>query len=44
MDCLLFVVGLDEEGELILPETDSGSLLTSQAEEEQKEQADLYRP
>ena len=37
-------VDLDEEGELILPETDSGSLPTSQAEEEQKEQADLYRP
>ena len=37
-------VDLDEEGELILPETDSGSLPMSQAEEEQKEQADLYRP
>ena len=37
-------VDLDEEGELILPETDSGSLPTAQAEEEQKEQADLYRP
>ena len=37
-------VDLDEEGELILPETDLGSLPTSQAEEEQKEQADLYRP
>ena len=37
-------VDLDEEGELILPETDFASLPTSQVEEEPSEPADLYQP
>ena len=37
-------VDLDEEGELILPETDFASLPMSQVEEEPSEQADLYQP
>ena len=36
-------VDLDEEGELVLPETNFASLPTSQAEEEPNEQADLYQ-
>ena len=37
-------VDLDEEGELVLPETDFASLPTSQVEEGPSEQADLYQP
>ena len=37
-------VDLDEEGELVLPETDFASLPTSQVEEAPSEQADLYQP
>jgi len=37
-------VDLDEEGELILPETDFASLPMSQVEEEPSEPADLYQP
>ena len=37
-------VDLDEEGELILPETDFASLPTSQVEEEPSEPVDLYQP
>ena len=36
-------VDLDEEGELILPETDFASLPTSQEAEEPSEQVDLYQ-
>ena len=36
-------VDLDEEGELVLPETNFASLPTSQAEEEPNEQAALYQ-
>jgi len=37
-------VDLDEEGELILPQTDFASLPTSQEAEEPSEPADLYQP
>ena len=37
-------VDLDEEGELILPQTDFASLPTSQEAEEPSEQTDLYQP
>ena len=37
-------VDLDEEGELVLPQTNLESLPTSLVEEEPSEQADLYRP
>ena len=37
-------VDLDEEGELILPETNLASLPTSQAEEEPSKRADLFQP
>ena len=37
-------VDLDEEGELVLPETNFASMPTSQAEEEPSEQADLFQP
>ena len=37
-------VDLDEEGELILPETNLASMPTSQVEEEPSERADLFQP